>query len=263
MSTKLVFKRENALFFGSDVYDDTQIFCLHCGHTYPASQLKEDFTGARMGCGSKGDPDCDGAGLGVDLRDAKSDFGKGCMEQWGIDPTISLKYGTGEEKPPPKQDTNETKSTQEEVERQLLNFFFEPTGLFSDSEYEKEIQKKKDKLFKNITRQELISMETIISTFWARSILDKMLQFSAPQEIIEAKLENYNNLLRGTEVYSPVALVALQKILSKDFDDSIKIHNDKKTFLAEIFQKWSHIKSKKEDVYASGRILPGSAFSKQ
>jgi hypothetical protein len=70
-------------------------------------------------------------------------------------------------------------------------------------------------------------------------------------------------LLRGTEVYSPVALVALQKILSKDFDDSIKIHNNKKNFLAEILQKWSDIKSKKEDVYASGRILPGSAFSKQ
>ena len=106
MSKKLLFKKKDAFFFGRDVYEDTHIFCLHCGHTYPASQLKEDFTGARMGCGSKGDPDCDGAGLGVDLKDAESYFSKGCMEQWGINSTMSIKFGTGERVPPPKRKIN-------------------------------------------------------------------------------------------------------------------------------------------------------------
>ena len=106
MSKKLLFKKKDAFFFGRDVYEDTHIFCLHCGHTYPASQLKEDFTGARMGCGSKGDPDCDGAGLGVDLKEAESYFSKGWMEQWGSNSTMSLKFGTGERVPPPKRKIN-------------------------------------------------------------------------------------------------------------------------------------------------------------
>lgn len=151
-----------------------------------------------------------------------------------------------------------------------IGFFFKlpyPDSSLEDDvflkKYEDGMKQRKSRLFEHISEQELKSLETAIAAWNAHHRVIRLLDLSAPQSIIEREMEKRECLLRGTEVYSPVGIVALQKILSKGFDESIKIHNNKKLFLAEILQKWSEIKSKKEDVYASGRIAPGSAFSKQ
>ena len=64
------------------IREQEELFCLHCSSIFPAAQLKIDRLGNLAGCGSKVDPECDGAGFGVDLHNPASDFSLGTMHGW-------------------------------------------------------------------------------------------------------------------------------------------------------------------------------------
>tara|TARA_R110001583_G_scaffold192956_1_gene360240 strand:- start:512 stop:988 length:477 start_codon:yes stop_codon:yes gene_type:complete len=75
------------------IREQEEVFCLHCASIFPASQLKRDQFGNLAGCGSKSDPECDGAGFGVDLHNPASDFSLGTMHGWDTSPQEARRKG--------------------------------------------------------------------------------------------------------------------------------------------------------------------------
>ena len=75
------------------IREQEELYCLHCSSIFPASQLKIDHVGNLAGCGSKGAPDCDGAGFGVDLHNPASSFSLGTMHDWETSPQQARRKG--------------------------------------------------------------------------------------------------------------------------------------------------------------------------
>lgn len=93
MNKEIIFKKKNH-YISRDICKEDLVFCLHCQHVYPVEQLRIDFLGNRQGCGSAGKPDCDGAGVGIDIKIATSEFAIGCMKDWNINFMEAVQKGT-------------------------------------------------------------------------------------------------------------------------------------------------------------------------
>ena len=75
------------------IREQEELYCLHCNSIFPAAWLKIDQFGNRAGCGSKGKPDCNGAGIGIDLYNAASEASLCCLHQWNSSPQEARQKG--------------------------------------------------------------------------------------------------------------------------------------------------------------------------
>jgi hypothetical protein len=79
-SNTIVIEKKDSGYIGQDIREPDEMWCLHCNEVFPAKQLKVDSLGNRQGCGSRKYPDCDGAGLSVDIYMADDPFAAGSRE---------------------------------------------------------------------------------------------------------------------------------------------------------------------------------------
>ena len=245
---KVILKKEEIIFkTDKDIYENDLLFCLHCGSTFPASQLKIDFLGNRQGCGSLGKPDCNGAGIGIDIWDANSDFVQRMLKNpdyYPFDFETSKKYGSGEiAVPVPPEPTIEEK--QKDFIENELSFLIGADGV--------------KKMLTKESIKNLYSLEHLLYTCNRKRRVEILLDRGAPQQIIETELLVFQEAKRGLDKYKTEPHFALKKMVkAKEID-----FRHSQDFILEILSQWDHIYAKKNDVFNTNRILPGPGFSKE
>jgi len=269
----IMIAKKDSGYINKDIREDDELWCLHCYDVFPAHQLKVDRLGYRTGCGSTKYPDCDGAGLGIDIKDANSDF------------AVSCRKSAAEEA------ERQASMTDEEKRKEIIDRW---RDFYSRIVNEDRIDWSSKKVAKHIARYDELSdaqhgVDTIQKTterflkfikgegdcFFTRGLIVEFCNNPPPawKEKYKGDLNKFLlEMLDEKREAEEKSRAHLEELLAKksyrnsfhfvmsDLFDKEKLEKSKKRSHQETYETLTESVRQAEDIYNLGRRLHGSAY---